>query len=250
MNEMWLAGLIVIGLTSILLIVFSVVFKFRQGYQVRHEHGPDKMMHSHVASIESGRGQGVILGHQLLSQAYPGLGLHSLTVLPAFLDPESLVDGSLTIASSEGSLVTFARQIVYARYKGDFSLPLHQLTLNTTLPGPTPLSFTAALLPILSAQPHRLLALFGNYGSEALLWATEVQASGGHVFAAAGSLTSQASLYLQVRDLLIGERVYLLPGLIDPSPSDHAAWLTEDVLRTGLIIFLIIAAILKMVGVL
>ena len=246
---MWLAGLIVIGLASILLIVFSVIYKFRPGYQVRRDQGIEKMMHSHVASIEGGKRRGVILGHQLLSQTYPGLGLHSLGVLPAFLDPETAIDGGLTIAAGEGSLVAFARQIVQERYTGEFSEILHQMIQNTALPGATPLSFTAAMLPMLSFHRHRLLALFGNYGAEALLWATEVQAGGGHVFAAAGSLASQACLYLQVRDLRIGESTFLLPGLIDPSPSDRAAWLTEDVLRTGLITFLIIAVILKMVGV-
>jgi hypothetical protein len=250
MNEMWLAGLILIGLTSTLLIVFTVIYKFRQGYQVRRDLGVEKMMHAHVASMESGKPHAVILGHQLLSRAYPGLGLHSLTVLPVFLDPETPVDGGLTILGSEGSLVTFARQIVQERYKGEFSLTLHQFIRNTTLPGPTPFSFTAAILPMLSAHPHRLLALFGNYGPEALLWVTEAQAGGGQVFSAAGSLASQASLFLQVRDVLIGETVFLLPGLIDPSPSDQAAWLTEDVLRTALIVFLIVAAILKMIGVL
>lgn len=249
MNEMWLAGLIVMGLASILLLVFSVVNNYRQGYQVRREPGVEKMMHSQIASIESGNPRSVIIGHQLLSRAYPGLGLHALTVLPTFLNPETAVDGGLTIAGSDGSMVAFARQIVHGRYHGEFSIALHQLILNTTLPGPTPFSFTAAILPMLSEQPHRLLALFGNYDAEASLWAMETQIDGGHVFAAAGSLASQASLYLQVRDLLIGEMVFLLPGLTDPSPSDRAAWLTEDILRTGLIITLIIAAILKMVGV-
>jgi len=249
MNGIALTGLIVVGIASILLIIFSVIFRFRQGYQARSDHGTEQMMQSHVASMESGQYQAVVMGNQLLSRTYPGLGLHALSVLPVFLSPEIGMDGGLTIAGGEGSLAVFARQIVQDRYQDEFSFTLHQLTRTNNFPGPTRFSFTAGFLPMLSANQHRLLSLFGNYGPEALLWAAEVQAEGGHVFAAAGTLASQASLFLQVRDLLIGESVFMLPGLIDPSSRDRATWLTEDILRTGLIIFLIVAAILKMMGV-
>jgi hypothetical protein len=70
------------------------------------------------------------------------------------------------------------------------------------------------------------------------------------VFAAAGSVIAQAALFLNVRDLLIGEEVFMLPGLMEPTPPNQAGWLTEDILRAALMGLLIVAVILKVAGLL
>jgi len=94
------------------------------------------------------------------------------------------------------------------------------------------------------------VGLFGNYGTTGAVNMEAAEKKGAHSFAAAGSVSTQAALFLTTRDLLIGEEVYLLPGLFDELPENQATWISEDILRVLLIALLVIAAGLKMVGIL
>ena len=245
-----LAGWLLIGLSAILLIVFHFLFQGDKGYSGRRFPETEALMDSRVFAIEKGQRQQIVLGHHFWSRAYPGLGLHALSVLPSLVDAETGADGGLTVSAGDGSLVVFARQIVQAAYQDGFSSALRPAGVKVTLPGPTPLSFTAGLLPELGRHSHGSLALFGNYGVEAALWAETAVLKGSQVFSAASTLDSQAVLYMNVPNLLIGEEVFMLPGLLTAAADNEAGWLTEDILRSLLMLLLVIAAILKMVGVL
>jgi len=245
-----LLGWILILVTTILLITFTLRFKNRNGYPVRRIPGIKTLQKARVMAIEGGKPQHFILGSRLFSQAYPGLGLSSLTGFSSYLDKETGIDGGLAVSGSEGSLVVLARQIVQNRYQNGFSKRLQHLEPNTTLYGTSPLSFTAGLLSEFGIHPPQTVSLFGNYGSESLLWAEAAAAKGGHVFAAAGTVASQAALFIRVHDLLLGEEIFLANGMLAPSSVNRAAWLTEDIVRIGLMILLVVGAVLKMVGIL
>lgn len=245
-----LVGWLLILISTILLIGFTLWFKNRGGYRARRIAGIKALQNARVAAIEGGKPQHFILGSQLFSQAYPGLGLSSLTGFSSYLDEEAGIDGGLTVSGSDGSLVVLARQIVHNRYQNGFSTRLHQPGTSANLYGPSPLSFTAGLMSEFGIHPPHAVSLFGNYGSESLLWAEAAASSGGHVFAAAGTVASQAALFMRVHDLFLGEEVFLVSGLLNPSPANRAAWLTEDVVRVILMSLLIIGAVLKMVGIL
>lgn len=250
MNWSWL-GWGFIGLSAILLILFTYLFKLKQGYQIRRMPAVTALLASRASTIEQGKRRQIVLGQQLWSRTYPGLGLQSLAALSAYLNPESMADGRLTISGGDGSLVVFARQIIHGCYQDGFSTDLNNApVVDIALPGPTPLSFTAGLLSKISISPHHSLALFGQYGPEAMLWTESAADDGGEVFAAAGSLASQAALFLTVRNLLIGEEIMMAPGLFEPSTNSGASWAAEDLLRFLLILLLITGAILKMVGIL
>ncbi len=243
-------GWVFIGLAAILLVILTLIFNRGKGYAARHRPEFQTFINARSAAIERGQKQHIVLGHQLWSGAYPGLGLHPLLVLPTLLEPEILADGGLTIDGSDGSLVVLARQIIHHRYDDGFVTELHNSRVRATLPGPTPLSFTAGILPEMGRHPQGSLVLLGNYGPEALLWTESVFAEGGHVLAGAGTLASQAVLFLSVRDLLIGESVFFLPGALESRSANHAGWSTEDILRILLMVSLISGAILKIVGIL
>jgi len=243
-----LLGWIFIGLGAVILLVLGWIIKLK-GYPPRRMPAIQYLQGSRVAAIERGRHQQIVLGHQLWSRVYPGLGLFALSVLPSLLDPENLVNGDQAVSTSDGSVVVFAQQIIQGRYQEGFSTSLHESSVRAALPGPTPLSFTAGLLADVQAHPHGSLALFGDYGPEAALWAMSAARRGGQVFAAAGSIASQAVLYLELRDLLLGEEVFMVPGLLAPTSLNLAGLLTEDILRIGLILLLIAGVILTLVGV-
>lgn len=242
-------GWVIIALSALLLVGFSLIFKSRHQYLVRHIPAVKSLIDQRVIAIERGKGRQVVLGNRFWNRAFPGLGLHALSVLPGLVSPEDLQDGGQVVSAGTGELVLFARQIVYGAYHNGYSMGLEQETNPLQVPGPTPLSFLAGLLVEINLQSPGSLALFGSFGHGAPLWAEAAFIKGGHVFAAAGSVSAQAALFLGIRNLLIGEEVFMLPGMIDKSPINQAGWITEDVIRALLIVFILVAVVLKMVGV-
>ena len=245
-----LIGWIFIGVSAILLALFTFLFRSGKGYPIRKTEAVEAYKGSQVASIEEGRARQVLLGESFWTYVYPGLGLQALTIVPKLLDLETAVDGGMSLSGGDGSLAVFARQIVDGRYQDGFSTKLSPIGVRTTLPGVTPLSLTAGLLSELSLRPYGSLALLGHYGPAALLLAETVIDKGGRVLGTAGTLAAQAALFPSIQNLLIGEMTYMLPGLFKKSTGHQAAWLTEDILRVLLILGLIVGAILKMIGVL
>ena len=245
-----MVGWAVIILAAVLLILFTFLFKKNSHYQARHQTSVDVLKSERVTAVERGERRQIILGNQLWSPAYSGLGLHALVTLPVFVNSAAIADRGQGVATSDGSLLVIARQITRGSYQDGYSELIDETIQHVTLPGVTPFSFTVGILHQLAVQKPRSLALFGVYGSESALWAASASDQGGEVFAAAGSLEAQAVLFLSVRDLLIGEEVYLMPGLVNPTPADQAAWLTEDIIRVLLIALLIAGAALKLGGVL
>jgi len=225
--------------------VFSLLFNGRFRYRTRQLPAVKAFLDHRIRAIERGEKRQVVLGEQFWSRAYPALGLQALSVLPSLVSLDAAADDRQSVTAGSGELVLFARQIIRGSYQDGFSSGL-----CVALPGPTPLSFLAGFLPELGYHPTGSLGLLGNYGQFGALLTERAVMRGAHTFAAAGSISAQAALFLNVRDLLIGEEVFMLPGLIDPTPSRLASLATEDILRVLLMALLVIAAILKMAGVL
>lgn len=245
-----IAGWVMIGLSAILLVIFSFLVKKNKLYEIKKSASVDGLISAQTKAIERGQPRLISLGDQYWSRTYPGLGLHALTILPTLTEPENVLDGELTISGGEGGLVALACQIVQKDYSNGFSLALSKPGVNAILPGPTPFSYSIGLLSEIELWHYGSISLFGNYGPEAILLTEAIQSKGGHVFAGAGSLPSQASLLLSVQDLMIGESIYSASGLLNPSRSAISWIMTEDLMRFLLILSLAAGVILKLVGVL
>lgn len=243
-------GWVMIGLAALLLIAFSLVIKGRGRYLVRRLPAVRGLLDRRVIALERGQARQVVLGDRLWNRAYPGLGLQALAVLPGLASKEHLLDGGQAVSGGAGELVLFARQIVQGRYDNGYSSGLAMPGSLLQVPGPTPLSFLAGQMMEINLGAPGSLALLGHFGPGSPLWAEAAMIKSSHVFAAAGSISAQAALYPGTSDLVIGEGVYMLPGLVEPSPTHQAGWLTEDLIRVGLMILILAASVLKMAGVL
>jgi len=245
-----IVGWAVIALSALLLVICSLLGNKLDFYSLRKSSSTSGLMKAQISAIERGQPRLIAIGDQFWSRAYPGLGLHALTSLPMLADTENVMDGGLSVAGGDGSLLVLAHQIVQNGYVNGFSMELSKPRMSVILPGLTHLSFSVGLLSELGSQKYGSIALFGNYGPAAILWTEAVQSKGGYAFAAAGSLTSQAALLFNVRDLMIGESIFSMSGLLSSNPPDQARWLIEDILRVLLIFSLVAGVILKLTGVL
>ncbi|MFW5713527.1 MAG: hypothetical protein ACOCYU_02530 [Brevefilum sp.] len=235
---------------SAILIIFSKFLPLSKTYPVRELPIVENLRKAQITTMERGEQRRVLLGDRIAPLAYPGLGLQALSALPSFLDRESAIDGGLTLGSADGGLVVFARQIVQNRYRDGFSPVLHQAGVRTMLYGPTPLSFTAGILPELAGSTGGSLTLFGHYGPEAMLWVEALRRNGGGAFASGGSLAAQAVLLLTVRDVSLGESTFAYPHILTGKKGSSQELFTEDLLRLVLMLGLLIGVLLKLGGVL
>jgi hypothetical protein len=245
-----LAGWILIGLCALLLGIFTLVFKAKSGYQVRKAPGLDRFVDAQIAAIEGGLHQQVSLGLQFAPGLYPGLGLQGLLLFPNLLPAEAGAAQGVSVSAGDGSLAVLAQQIIRNQYLGGYWQLLPQGGVSATLPGPTQPSYAAGLMSELGFRRHGSLAILGYHGAETVLYAEALTQKGGTFFSTSGSLLSQAALFPVVNDLMIGENIYRLGGLLKPSPGNQVGWLVEDVIRISMMILLIVAVVLKMVGVL
>ncbi len=243
-------GWVTICLTAILLAVFHLLTRNHRTDEPRPNTFIRSFYAARAAALERGERLGIIIGDQLLGSPYDGLGLHPLSILPKFVDPETWLGHNQLVYSSEGSLLVFAHQIMTGQYQDGFSLALPLVNQGVVMmPGPTPASFTAALLPEIAMVTHRSVFMAGNYGAESLLWAEAARKKDAHVFAAAGTLTSQAVLFPTLTDILLGEEIFLLPGLLSETDRKKNSDAVHDLLIVLLVIGLILGAVLKLVGV-
>jgi hypothetical protein len=244
-----LIGWIVIALAAILLAVFSWGVRMKTP-PPRKTDFIQRYLSSRSTVMEQGKPQQVILGNRLWSRTYPGLGLSGLSALPSLISPETLSNGRQSISSASGSLAVIARQVVEGRYTGEFSEQLTTPGVETIVPGLTPFSFTAGLLPEINRTASGNLLYLGDYGPESVLAVQKAAGYGAQVFAGAGSITAQATLFLCVHDLLLGEEVFMLAPSLRSAPQDRVGLWVEDLIRIGVVALLVIGAILKMWGVL
>ena len=248
MNWM-LFGWAIICLTAILLVIFHFIIRNHRTNGSRSISSIQTFYSARAAALERGEQLGIVIGDQLLGSPYDGLGLHPLSLLPKFIDPETWLGHNQTVYASEGSLVVFARQIMTGQYQDGYSSALPLINQGgVMLPGPTPASFTAALLPDFALVPHRSVLLAGNFGAESLLWAEAARKNDAHIFAAAGTLNSQAVLFPNICDILLGEEIFLLPGVLSEPDFHNDRVKVQDLLSALLVIGLILGAFLKLVG--
>lgn len=243
-----IVGWIVIGAAAALILALTCWV--RPTYDLRRFHFVEHLKRSRTAGLEQGRRQQVVLGERLWSRAYSGLGLAALTGAATQLDSQTLADGRMSLATGSGGLAVLARQLVQGAYQDGFSERLLAPQVRVALYGPTPFSFNAGLISELRMQPYGTLLLLGDFGPQAAISVDNLHRQHGEVFAAAGTFTAQAAVYLNVRDILLGEGVYAAESLLAPNPANRAAAMTEDLLRLALIAALVVGAVLKALGVL
>lgn len=244
-----LLGWILIGLAALLMAILTWGVRVNAPAP-RKKPFFQRFTTSQAKAMEQGKPQQVVLGNQLWSSGYPGLGLSALSAMSALITPETLADGRQSISASSGGLAVIARQVVEGCYAGGFSDQLTASRVEAGVVGITPFSFSAGLLSEFKSTPPGNLLYLGDFGPEAVLAVRKAADQGGEVFAGAGTMAAQATLFLYVRDLLLGEEVFMLAPSLSKAPQGQASLLVEDLLRLGIILLLVAGAVLKMSGVL
>ncbi|MBC8077284.1 MAG: hypothetical protein H7Y32_14505 [Chloroflexales bacterium] len=102
-----------------------------------------------------------------------------------------------------------------------------------------PMAYAAGVATLYRRQRLEASQLFGSFGQEVLLLSEEGAQRTAPQIAATTSTTALPLLYLSAQATLIGEELYAAEAYLASTPVPQARLLTQDVLRTAVIVLLV-----------
>jgi hypothetical protein len=171
-------------------------------------------------------------------------GLSSLSYLA---EQGVATDTPPLVTVSHPTLLPLAQNVLRQAYirrgrRGDFR------STQVRLVSPTPMSYALGTTDVLNHEPVLANMMFGAFGPEVGLIAGP--GAGANFIQVSGTDSSQALsiLYASADQVAVGEELYATEVYLNRTPFKLASLAAEDVARFVLILFVIIAAILRLVG--
>lgn len=244
--------------TNLLAFVFVLLFVLLMAFQaVRLTRGKKATLRlltafaqlgkSIGASVESGKGLHVSIGHGGLEGAKGASALVGFSVLNRLSRVASVSDKPPVITSGESALAILAQDTLRTvlREIGEreqFDPYASQVS------GLTPLSYVAGALPRVLDKEVSLNVLIGHLGSEALLLTDAAERMGSMSLAGSDDLAGQAVLYASATQPLIGEELFASGAYLGAGRGHIASLFTQDVFRWIIIVLILLGAMLKFLG--
>ncbi len=116
------------------------------------------------------------------------------------------------------------------------------------LTGVTPMSYAAGALSALHYEQTSMMVAGGMLGAELQLILDTAEDESVKILAAPDSPVGQAVAFASPVDMLIGEEIFALPGYLNAGSMYSASLLAEDSLRWLLIVFILLGAALRSIG--
>ncbi len=111
-----------------------------------------------------------------------------------------------------------------------------------------PMAYASGVTTLYGRQKLEASQLIGSFGQEVLLASEDGAQRGVPQIAGATSTTALPLIYLTVEGALIGEEIYAAEAYLARSQAPLARLLTQDTLRTVIIVAIVVLLILSAVG--
>jgi hypothetical protein len=236
----------------VLVIIFMALFAFihqRSPFSFRNIPAFSRIRRATSLVVEDGTRLHVSLGSGSILTPAGASALAGLLLLRRLGEITSLSDRPPLATTGSGLLNLLAQDTL--RTAHDLVAVDQVFDMNTArLTGFTPLSYVAGVMPSIRDEGISSNVLIGNFGPEVGLLVEAADRQNTPVVAASDSLTAQAVLYAATSETLIGEELFAAGAYLQAGPSHVASLLVQDILRWLIIIALIVAAGLKVAGLL
>jgi hypothetical protein len=200
-------------------------------------------------AVESGQRLHISLGHGGLDGPRGAAGLVGLSVIQRVSRAASISDKPPIATSGEAALAILSQDVMHASYRAVNADNRYDPSLGQ-LTGLTPLSYTSGALPPIYDQQVSVNMLLGSFGSEVALLADAAERTGSLTIGGSDNLPAQAVLFASMKEPLVGEELFAGGAYLQVNPMHASSLIAQDVLRWVLIIFIILGAAMKLVGVL
>ncbi len=241
-----LIGLGLVGLSTILLLVLSMI-KRKSPPRLRAIPALTRLYRAVGLSVEDGTRLFVSLGRASLLTPRSGAPLAGLGMLRHLAERTSLSDRPPIAVAGESSLALLAQDTLEAGYQAAGAGEFYQPT-SGRLTGMTPFSAAAGALPILRDESVSAGVLVGHFGMEVALLTDAAERENMFLLGASDDLSSQAALYASAQETLIGEELFATSAYLGAPASHAASLMVQDILRWLIILVLLAGAGLKLAG--
>jgi hypothetical protein len=200
-------------------------------------------------SVEDGSRVHVTLGNADLTETSNPSALVGLSSLHSIGQLSSNSDQPPVCTSGNGGIALLSKDVLRAAAVETSTRDYYNPDTGY-LSGATPFSFALGALDVMKDNEVKTNVLIGNFGVEAGLLTTRVENQVPFTMAASDSIVAQAVFMATNRDVVIGEELYAIPAYLAFRPAHVASLRVQDYLRLLVSGVLIIAALLKIAGIL
>ncbi len=249
-----LAGLPVMKVISslFLLLFFGVmVFSYWRG---RKKPGTLRQMVVFEAlrraiglAVEAGTRLHLSLGRGGISGMQAGASVVGLSLLERMARSASVSDRPPIATSGEGALAILSQDTLRASFRAMGAEARYDPSFGQ-LSGLGSFAFAAGTMPVICDEYVSTTILSGHFGGEAALIADATQRQGGLTLAGSDHLPGQAVLYATAQEPLIGEEVFAIGAYLNAGPFHRASLRAQDFSRWLLVLGILVAALLKFLG--
>jgi hypothetical protein len=244
----FLAGVVIV-LIILLTFLASILSKRKNHKSLQTPQaftGIDTLMHR-----SSEEGKTLIIG---LGEGFSGLstGLGDTTGLlveRTLMNRVVFNDKPTHAFSSDGALASISRMVVFGAYENAMATELFRPEYNQ-LSGPSPFAGMAGLLPELARPGNAGLVMAGAFRPESILIADLAERKRVPLIFTSGSVASQAAFFATEAEITLGEDYYLPAVGKSNRGYVQGTAMTLNWLRVIIAIALLVAAVLKLSGVL
>jgi hypothetical protein len=199
-------------------------------------------------AVESGRRLHIALGSGALGQADTATTVAGLNALNLISTVAVVSDKPPVITTTDGAAAfvaqdllkqVYTRQHALERYAGD----------EARVAGLTPISYQAALAPMLSDETVAGNVILGPTGPEVALLTEAGQRGKVSTLAGSDNPATQAVLFAAADDVLLGEDVYAVSAYLARAEAQVASLQAQDWMRVIVIAAIVLGALGKAAGV-
>ncbi len=240
------AGFIV--LAAILLLVYGILAHRKNASPLRQLPQLQALELAHNLNLEQGNKLVYLAGGHLFGEQVTLNSLVSLPLLRKLTTQSVLSDRPPIVLSADGQMAILSRMILAGVYE-DALVPnlLYKDYSHTT--GGSRFSYLAGCLPELFWDHIGMLVMAGHFQPEMVLLADLSARKDYFTFAGSDSIAAQAALFTTTGHVLVGEEFFSLPLYGKNPHKTHASLKTQDFLRVLIIFVVIVASLLKSLGV-
>lgn len=200
-------------------------------------------------AVESGRRLHLSLGSGVIGQADTAATLAGLTAATQVAAQAVVSDKPPIITSADGSAMLLAQDALKAVYRQQNAAERFDAGA-ARVAGLSPISFNAALAPLVSDEAVAGNVVVGAVGPEAVLVAEAGRRAGVPTLAGSDNLAAQAAFLAAAEDTLLGEDLFAAGAYLGQSSAHVASLRAQDVLRVILIVVILLGVTAKTLGVL
>ncbi|HSM23587.1 MAG TPA: hypothetical protein VK856_01845 [Anaerolineaceae bacterium] len=208
----------------------------------------NRLRNSIGLSIENGQGVHISVGRANLSNVNGAASLIGLETLDKILDQSVLSDNPPTITSGSGEIALMSQSKIEEFLK-DKSRISHSSIPHAYLSGPTKMSFIAGAISPSSKKDLSSQILVGNFGAEIGLALHAANQRHHFTLSATDALEGQSVSYVYSEEALIGDQIFSIPDQLGREKHHFVSTILLDILRWLIIVFILLLAFLKILGI-